>query len=802
MGHECADAPERLHGMVQFNHQVQTLRDNGMAPLADRAATWPPAGAHLADLMEHTYHRALVERAFEERPALAKFDGANHAQAVESFRKRDKALFAYHRAELALAHWQGLPKKGAAGAVGLLKHEFEKKSHHLPIRKLIKESGRAMQRIKPVFMMSPMSVAKYLPPGSADFDLVVFDEASQVRPIEAFGSLLRADQAVVVGDTKQLPPTSFFDSMTEPEDPTEQRAGDLESILGLFNAKGAPERMLRFHYRSRHESLIAVSNQEFYDNKLVVFPSPDEGVGGLGVHYHHLPETRYDRGGSRTNRGEAKRVAETVMEHARTVPHRTLGVATFSTAQMKAVQHQLEILRREDPSCEPFFGKHEAEPFFVKNLENVQGDERDRILISVGYGKDQNGKLSMNFGPLNRTGGERRLNVLITRAKRRCEIFTNLRPEDIDLSRTDARGVEVLKRYLQFAATGELKMPILTGGGVDSPFEAQVARALREAGCEVAHQVGVAGFRIDLAAKDPDAPGRYLVGIECDGASYHSARTARERDRTRQAVLEGLGWRIHRIWSTDWFRRPEREVKSALAAVEEAKAAQGSTSGSPPGGNADAASGDEDEHTPTVTRGEPEVGELEDLSAPAYEKADLAVDLNGQALHEVRTERLARWLEAVAEVEGPVHFEDAARRVLKAAGVSRLGSRLRRHLEDAAEHSAQAGVLERWNDFLFLEDAADDSKGKNSNVPVRDRGALPAAERDFARIAPAEIAAAAEQVVRASMGLAPEEVPVRVARLLGFARTSEAIREQVRGVLSVMQRDGRLDREGAHLVVP
>jgi very-short-patch-repair endonuclease len=402
--------------------------------------------------------------------------------------------------------------------------------------------------------------------------LVVFDEASQVRPVEAFGAIMRGKQVVVVGDNKQLPPTSFFDALLDTDEVDEDNlTTDMESILGLFAARGAPERMLRWHYRSRHESLISVSNHEFYENRLVIFPSPDKEQGDLGLIYHHLPDTAYDRGGTRSNVGEAKSVAEAVMEHARKRPELTLGVAAFSTAQMQAIQDQLELLRRKDPSCESFFAAHPFEPFFVKNLENVQGDERDVIFISIGYGRTAQGYLSMSFGPLNLDGGERRLNVLITRARRSCQVFTNLTADDIDLARSNARGVRALKTFLQYAHSGRLDVPEATGREPDSPFEESVLSTLRSVGYQVETQVGSAGFFIDLAVIDPETPGRYLLGIECDGATYHSARSARDRDRLRQEVLEGLGWRIHRIWSTDWFRNPEKELKRTVEAIEEAK---------------------------------------------------------------------------------------------------------------------------------------------------------------------------------------------------------------------------------------
>ena len=368
----------------------------------------------------------------------------------------------------------------------------------------------------------------------------------------------------------------FFDIVTQSDDQDDDDSAvaDIESILGLFSAEGAPDRMLRWHYRSRHESLIAVSNREFYENGLVVFPSPDSSRESIGLRYHHLPDAQYDRGRSRTNRKEAATVATHVMEHARQNPGLTLGVAAFSSSQREAIQDELERLRRQDPSCETFFNDHPEEPFFVKNLENVQGDERDVIFISIGYGRDAGGQVAMNFGPLTSEGGERRLNVLITRAKRRCHVFTNLRAADIDLNRTSSRGVRALKTFLAYAETGVLEDAAgESEREIDSPFQSAVAAKLRSRGYDIHEEVATGGKFIDLAVVDPEQPGTYILGIECDGASYHSSRSARDRDRLREQHLRNLEWRLFRIWSTDWFRSPERELNRAVEAIEQAKAA-------------------------------------------------------------------------------------------------------------------------------------------------------------------------------------------------------------------------------------
>jgi hypothetical protein len=471
---------DRLRELVTYNQLSETCRKEGLEGVLDRAESWSEAGTSLVDAYRYTWFEGLVEEAFRERPPLARFDRVNHEYVAEKFRELDRLAIDHNRARLAHAHWRGVPIHEAGGQLGVLRREIQKKRRHLPIRQLVRKAGDAMQAIKPVFMMSPLSIAQFLEPGALDFDLVVFDEASQVKPVEALGAIARGKQVVVVGDGKQLPPTSFFDRLVAAEEADEESmTADLESVLGLFSAQGAPERMLRWHYRSRHESLITVSNHEFYEDRLVVFPSPDKNREDAGLLYHHLPDTLYDRGGTRSNVGEAKRVAQAVMQHACERPHLTLGVAAFSMAQMQAVEDQLEILRRSAPSCEGFFADHPNEPFFVKNLENVQGDERDVVLISVGYGKIAGGYVPMSFGPLNSDGGERRLNVLITRARRACEVFTNLTSDDIDLSRSQARGVRALKTFLKYAREGQLDVPIATGREPDSPFEESVLSALQ-----------------------------------------------------------------------------------------------------------------------------------------------------------------------------------------------------------------------------------------------------------------------------------------------------------------------------------
>lgn len=457
------------------------------------------------------------------------------------------------------------------GPMATLRRELQKKRRHKPIRQLLSEIPELAQDLMPCMMMSPLTVSQYL--GGSDrlnFDLVVFDEASQVKPEDALGAIMRGSQLILAGDSKQLPPTTFFDrTLDDAPNDDEVVLDALESVLDEATV-WLPERLLRWHYRSKDESLIAFSNHEFYENRLVTFPDAGKGEA-LGVTFEYCAKGVYDRGGSRRNQVEASRVAEVVLEIACAHPTDSIGVVAFSWAQEEAIWDAFEDKAKTDSAFERFLRDDDGpEPFFIKNLETVQGDERDTIIISVGYGPDAQGRLTMNFGPLNQEGGGRRLNVAVTRARKRVVLVSSIRADDIPADA--AGGAQLLRRYLDFAARGVDALQSNRNGAAEpeSPFEEAVRSALQARGLDVRAQVGCGPYRIDLAVVDPEHPGAYLVGIECDGRTYHSGQTARDRDRLREQVLKERGWRLVRIWSTDWFRNPERQVDRVVQAVQAA----------------------------------------------------------------------------------------------------------------------------------------------------------------------------------------------------------------------------------------
>lgn len=567
--------PEGLSHWTAYYVRWGRLAEQGLGGLAALLQSGDVLAAELRSELQMLRHESLLREALRRYPELAVFSGPAHEQAIAEFCALDVRRIELARREVLAAHLAGVAKaEKELGELAIIRREIEKKRRHLPLRQLLRVAGQAVQAIKPVFMMSPISVAQFLEPGGLEFDLLVIDEASQVRPVDALGALARAGQIVVVGDDRQLPPTRFFDLTVDDAAAAasaDLSAAALESVLGLCTAQNVRSQMLRWHYRSRHHSLIAVSNREFYDGRLFVVPSPESAGATAGLRFHSIENGVFDRGGTATNRLEAQAVAQAAVDHARAHPELSLGVGAFSVAQRDAILDELERLRRSERDCEGFFAADKPDPFFVKNLENIQGDERDVIFISVGYGPDSGGAVSMNFGPLNAEGGERRLNVLITRARQRCEVFSSLRPDQIDLRRSQARGVQALKTFLTFAESGQLGPARTAPDDREPAFAELVGRALKSAGYRVEQQTGAAAFFLDLAVFDPQQPHRQILGIACDGESYRAARWARDRDRLRRQVLEDRGWQVHRIWSADWLHRPEAELQRLLAAIQAAR---------------------------------------------------------------------------------------------------------------------------------------------------------------------------------------------------------------------------------------
>ncbi|TYO99684.1 uncharacterized protein DUF559 [Geothermobacter ehrlichii] len=530
------------------------------------------------DVLQLCISHQLSTEIFRENAFLADFSGLEQNAIRAKFKEYDKKLqklqqekIAYRAADVELPIGVASGRVSEYSELSLIRHEIGKKRKHIAVRSLLKRAPKSIQALKPCFMMSPMSVAQYLEPGLFQFDLVIMDEASQIRPEDALGSIARGKNLVVVGDPKQLPPTSFFQKVVDEEEMDETVAlqvteSILDTVIPMFK-----NRRLRWHYRSRHESLINFSNKHFYDSDLVLFPSPFQESDDLGIRYKKVPKGRFSR---RRNVEEARWIVSDLLTQLVDRPDESVGVVAMNTEQRDEIERQLDQALKEDDRARNSYEKNRSseEPLFIKNLENVQGDERDVIFISMTYGPEQiGGRTMQRFGPINSDVGWRRLNVLFTRSKKRMHVYSSMSSGDVVVGPRSSRGVAALRAFLEYCETGHLYHTVHTGRSPDSDFEIAVMDALREYGYECVPQLGVAGFYLDLAVKDPGMPGRFLMGIECDGATYHSAKSTRDRDRLRQEILESLGWKITRIWSTDWFKNPQAVLVPIVRQLEELK---------------------------------------------------------------------------------------------------------------------------------------------------------------------------------------------------------------------------------------
>lgn len=790
------DNLERLPEWCQWRAACEAATP-ALAGLVRAVETGEAAPGEASDAFERAFGERWLRTTADGIEAIRSFTPDSHAQAMGRFRALDERVIELTRGVVRARLAARVPHQGAdvsaQSEMGILRREMEKKRRHMPVRRLVQSLPNLLPRIKPCFLMSPLSVAQYLDPSVPAFDLVVFDEASQIPVWDAIGAIARGSEVIVVGDSKQLPPTTFFDKIDDGEDedaPVDEE--DLESILQECAASGVPSLRLLWHYRSRHESLIAFSNHHYYDNRLHTFPSPEEAPERLGVSLRLLPGAVYERGTSRTNRAEAEAIADEVARLL-TDPglqrRPSIGVVTFNMAQQRLIEDLLDQRRRENAALEPWFVEGD-EPVFVKNLENVQGDERDVILFSITYGPDEAGRVSMNFGPLNKQGGERRLNVAITRARERVVVFSSIAADRIDLSRTDRTGVKHLKTFLDYAQRGPRAIAEATTraneGGFDSPFERAVHDALVERGWSVDRQVGCSAYRIDLAVKHPEARGRYLLGIECDGAGYHSAATARDRDRVRQGVLERLGWRIHRVWSTDWFVSRER----CLARIDEAIARalrEGPSS--------------------VALASNPEAPKV--APAPAGRPAPHAVPVylpyrgrgsgrDREAFHDDGSlRRLVETLARIVEREAPIVIDLAIRRLAEAWGLERLTQSARERAMDVVVYAGGAGVIVRRDGTLWSR-GQDPDAWREWRVP----GEGEDARRDIEMIPVEERAAAAAHVLERQVALPQEELEREAARLLGVERMTDRAREAMRQGVALAIERGLAERQGDRVAHP
>lgn len=793
----------RLKAWCDWNRVRGEAVDLHLTPLLGAVESGVPGQGEVPRVFETAYARWFAIQVMDAEPALRSFVPAEHMSDIGAFRELDERLsklsVRYVRAKLC----GQIPAKNDVSkkdGFGILKHELQKQRRHKPLRQLATEMGESLTRLAPCMLMSPLSIAQYLPPEQALFDLVIFDEASQITPWDAIGSIARGRQVVIAGDPRQMPPTSFFNRAASTADDDVEE--DMESILDECLGAGVPSHSLSWHYRSRHESLIAFSNHRYYEGNLITFPAAV--TRSSAVTWRKISGL-YAKGKGRTNQAEAEAMVEEVvrrlLDPAFVSAKKSLAVVTLNAEQQKLVEDLLDKARQRHPQIEPFFAEDLTEPVVVKNLETVQGDERDLIMLGIGYGPTEPGanSMSMSFGPLNRDGGWRRLNVAVTRARQEMMVFTSFDPSMVDLNRTSARAVRDLKHFLEFAHRGPQALAEAVQGSVgghDSPFEEAVAQGLRRLGWQVVPQIGVSRFRIDLGIVHPDRPGDYLVGVECDGATYHSAATARDRDKVRAAVLQGLGWKLLRVWSTEWWVDKEGALKRLHAGIEallqEARARAQEEAEAEALRLAEAAAAIE-AAAQTAEVAEQEV--LQDLpvqnaarlpgvvEAASYQVADLssftAVIASARFHQDDYDTTLAEIISHILTHEAPLLEDALVQKIARAHGFQKAGRLIRERVLDLVDRHHHVRADRLGGQFVWLDAGAPSQWCKHRQSPSAETA------RGIEAIAYEELRAAA----LATAG--GDDRALEIARSFGLRRLSPQGRERLERMLELFREEGQ-----------
>ena len=795
---------DELQIWIDFKDLRNRFALRGLGGFFERLVEQKTPSSQLIDSFRRGAYQEWINNLYNEDSRLGRFRRENHEQLINDFKILDKELIRLTSSMVIEAANGRKPQdiliQASDSEAAILMKEAAKKRRLMPIRTLLQKIPHLLVKLKPCLLMSPISVSQFLSPETAKFDLVLFDEASQIVPEDAIGSIYRGKTLVVAGDNKQLPPTSFFQkSLIDNLDWSEINDDDFEvfdSILDECLGVGLPVKTLRWHYRSKHEDLIAFSNHQFYDDTLITFPAAKAQHNSLGVKMAYVSNGLYDRGGKRDNPIEAEAVVNLVFEHFTNYPKKTLGVVTFSVAQMEAIQESIDRRLKEHPEFENFFKEDRLEGFFVKNLENVQGDERDVIFFSVGYGYDKNRQMTMNFGPLNKPGGERRLNVAVTRAREKVIVVTSIKAVDIS-SETKAEGVQTLRNYLEYAEKGPdiLNTPHQRTGTYESPLDKDIALEIQKLGYEVIPQVGCSGYKIDIGVNDPVNPGCYLLGVECDGPTYRSSNSARDRDRLREQVLKGLGWRIHRVWSPSWVARRDSEIKRLKEALEQAQKLQLDQEALKP-----AVDLKEDGFVETDVRKVKFAG-IEKIGIP-YKICPLKAAFNPYI--KVQTEKSihtskqknefhypenreiqTRLLGELVDKEGPIHFDYAVERLADAWGIKRMTPKISHAVQEALNTLLRDQKVTIKGSFLWPPHLKD----VQIRIPV---DGVSETKRKLEHIPPEEVEAAMQLIAQYALGVSDESLIAETAKVFGLNHSADKSKEYFNEILKRLIHERKL----------
>ncbi|GAP68302.1 superfamily I DNA and/or RNA helicase [Bacteroidales bacterium 6E] len=761
-----------------WNRAVEKATSRGLLPLIDACRCGHLKNEEVTGAFRKAIYRLGADHIISNDSILADFNGRLFEGKIRQFREKSDYFEALTKAELFSKLASAIPsftqEASQSSEIGILQRAIRNKGRGLSVRKLFDLVPNLLPRLCPCMLMSPISVAQYFEADTSKFDLVVFDEASQMPTCEAVGAIARGKNVIVVGDPKQMPPTNFFSTISFDEENAEKE--DLESILDDCLALSMPSKHLVWHYRSKHESLIAFSNSNYYDNRLLTFPSPDDLA--TKVSNVHVPGF-YDRGKTRQNRFEAQAIADEIIQRLSdpVLSKRSIGIVTFSAAQQNLVDDLLNEALKQRPDLD-MAASEATEPIFIKNLENVQGDERDVILFSVGYGPDREGRISLNFGPLNRDGGWRRLNVAVSRARYEMKVFSTLRSDQIDITRTTSEGVAGIRAFLEYSEKGKAVLPQKDGARNTGPrsFEKSVADEIREMGYQVHTGIGCSGYRIDLGIVHPDKPGEYLMGILTDGEMYQSARTARDREVIRDNVLRQLGWNIYRLWSPDWWddsRKVLADIRSALGHAANGKG-RGDSAGSPAPqpvrhSSVELLAGKPQSITQHVIT---EAREFEVYNTCILPQISLRVSDEFFDTRHLATIQIQ--VREVIETEAPICRSLLSRRILNARGFARQGTRLMRHL-DTVYARMNLKCTKQDGTVVYWRNDQDPAHYEKFRIPAGDDD-----KRNADELPKEEVAAAMVQILRNQVSLPADDLVRETARLFGFTRVGGIVDQAMR----------------------
>jgi len=771
---QLIDRIDDLQFWFDFKEISQKLFDEGLEKFVKQICERRIKKDLLVDVYTKAIFNGLFAHFLVEDDTLRKFRGNNHDQIVEDFIALDKLLI--EKAPNKVIDYantnkpQGIFIEAPDSEISVLLREAAKKRRQMPVRHLFDKIPNLIRKLKPCLLMSPISVSQFIIPERIHFDLVVFDEASQIFTEDAVGAIYRGDCLIVAGDNKQLPPTPFFQYLTDTDvewDESVEDIGVFDSVLDECFSIGLPVKMLQWHYRSKHDSLISFSNNEFYDGKLILFPSAINKGEELGIEFSYVSDGLYDRGGTRTNIREAQNVVDLVFKHFKETPNKSLGIVTFSINQMNCVKDEIEARLKIDDEYEKLLKEDRLQGFFVKNLENVQGDERDVMIISVGYGYDNNGLMTLNFGPLNKEGGERRLNVAITRAKEKVILVSSIKSNDIDLSSTNSVGVKSLHDYLQYAEKQSLlQIEEKTEETKDVPsIINDIAEEIHKLGYSPILNVGKSRLKIDLGVKTIIDPEKFILGIIIDGENYSTIPTTRDRDRLRVQILKNMGWNIHRIWSPEWVQRRVSEIERLTIALKQAES----------GGSNRKVKLNVPKNNKKVER--QVITEFEASKLPGAENYEVAKLLPKIFFNKIPVDQkklylryyyqeISHLIQNLVLTENPIHTDLAFKRLNTALKLKPVTSAHRKLFTDLIEQQTRNGKLVKIGGFLW--------SSNNALVKIRiPKSNSPNTFRKIEHISPEELTITIQYILEHSLGLNKNAIIQTMTKTYKIKQTQE-----------------------------